>query len=203
MLFRSVDKKDNETGAHIQRMTLYSVLLARKVLELNHPDYPISERTILEIERNAAVHDIGKVGIPDAILKKPGKLTDDEWEVMRTHPIIGGDIFKSIREGLSAFDPDLYKIAEEITRYHHEKWNGKGYPYGLTGLDIPLVARIVTVADVFDAISSKRVYKEAFTIDDTFDTLLSMRGEALDPFLVDLFIQHRDEVLRNYSTHSE
>jgi HD-GYP domain-containing protein (c-di-GMP phosphodiesterase class II) len=198
-----VDKKDNETGAHIQRMTLYSVLLARKVLELNHPDYPISERTILEIERNAAVHDIGKVGIPDAILKKPGKLTDDEWEVMRTHPIIGGDIFKSIREGLSAFDPDLYKIAEEITRYHHEKWNGKGYPYGLTGLDIPLVARIVTVADVFDAISSKRVYKEAFTIDDTFDTLLSMRGEALDPFLVDLFIQHRDEVLRIYSTHSE
>ena len=198
-----VDKKDNETGAHIQRMTLYSVLLAKKVLALNHPDYPITERTILEIERNAAVHDIGKVGIPDAILKKPGKLTEDEWEIMRTHPMIGGDIFKSIREGLSAFDPDLYKIAEEITRYHHEKWNGKGYPYGLKGLDIPLVARIVTVADVFDAISSKRVYKEAFSIDATFETLMTMRGETLDPFLVDLFIQHKDDVLCIYNAHTE
>jgi HD-GYP domain-containing protein (c-di-GMP phosphodiesterase class II) len=198
-----VDKKDNETGAHIQRMTQYSVLLAKKVLELNHPDYPITERTILEIERNAAVHDIGKVGIPDAILKKPGQLTDDEWEIMRTHPMIGGDIFKSIRDGLSAFDPELYKIAEEITRYHHEKWNGKGYPYGLSGHDIPLVARIVTVADVFDAISSKRVYKDAFTIEDTFDTLMTMRGETLDPFLVDLFIQHKDDVLHIYNAHNE
>jgi response regulator RpfG family c-di-GMP phosphodiesterase len=198
-----VDKKDNETGAHIQRMTQYSVLLAKKVHQLNPPDYAISERTILEIERNAAVHDIGKVGIPDAILKKPGKLTDDEWEIMRTHPMIGGDIFKSIRDGLSAFDPELYKIAEEITRYHHEKWNGKGYPYGLKGHDIPLVARIVTVADVFDAISSKRVYKEAFTIDDTFEMLMNMRGETLDPFLVDLFIQHKDEILRIYHAHND
>jgi len=197
------DKKDNETGAHIQRMTQYSVLLAKKVLDLKHPDYPITERTILEIERNAAVHDIGKVGIPDAILKKPGKLTDDEWEIMRTHPMIGGDIFKSIRDGLSAFDPELYKIAEEITRYHHEKWNGKGYPYGLSGHNIPIVARIVTVADVFDAISSKRVYKDAFTIDDTFETLMTMRGETLDPFLVDLFIQHKDVVLRIYNAHNE
>lgn len=198
-----VDKKDNETGAHIQRMTLYSIVLAKKVLELNHPDYPITERTILEIERNAAVHDIGKVGIPDAILKKPGKLTDDEWEIMRTHPMIGGDIFKSIRDGLNAFDPELYKVAEEITRYHHEKWNGKGYPYGLKGLEIPLVARIVTVADVFDAISSKRVYKEAFTINDTFEMLKTMRGETLDPNLVDLFIQHKDEVLAIYHAHND
>ena len=198
-----VDKKDNETGAHIQRMTQYSVLLAKKVLDLHHPDYPITERTILEIERNAAVHDIGKVGIPDAILKKPGKLTDDEWAIMRTHPMIGGDIFKSIRDGLSAFDPELYKIAEEITRYHHEKWNGKGYPYGLQGHDIPLVARIVTVADVFDAISSKRVYKEAFTIEDTFEMLKTMREETLDPFLVDLFIQNKADVLRIYHAHND
>jgi len=190
-----VDKKDNETGDHILRMVRYSTLLARKLLERNLPDYPINERMILEIERSAAVHDIGKVGIPDAILKKPGKLTDEEWEIMRTHPQIGGDIFMSIREGLSVFDPELYKVSEEITRYHHEKWNGKGYPYGLKGQEIPLVARIVTVADVFDAISSKRVYKDAFGLEAAFELLQSMRGETLDPVLVDIFMQSRKEII--------
>lgn len=190
-----VDKKDNETGDHILRMVRYSTLLARKLFEQNLPDYPVNERMILEIERSAAVHDIGKVGIPDAILKKPGKLTDDEWEIMRTHPRIGGDIFMSIRDGLSVFDPELYKVSEEITRYHHEKWNGKGYPYGLKGHEIPLVARIVTVADVFDAISSKRVYKDAFDLEASFELLQSMRGETLDPTLVDIFMQSRKEIV--------
>ena len=196
-----VDKKDNETGQHINRMVNYSTLLAQKLVEKNHPDYPINDKIVLEIERNAAVHDIGKVGIPDSILKKPGKLTDEEWEIMRTHPIIGGDIFKSMREGLKAFDPELYKVSEEITRYHHEKWNGEGYPNGLKGFEIPLVARIVSVADVFDAISNKRVYKDAFDFEKSFKMLEEMKGKNLDPFLVDLFIENSDEVLKIYQKY--
>lgn len=196
-----VEKKDNETGEHILRMVNYSTMLAYKLIEENHPDYQIQERTVLEIERNAAVHDIGKVGIPDSILKKPGKLTDEEWEIMRTHPIIGGDIFKSIREGLKVFDPELYKVSEDITRYHHEKWNGEGYPHGLKGHEIPLVARIVSVADVFDAISSKRIYKEAFDVEESFEILKSMSGINLDPFLVEIFIENKDEVLKIYEKY--
>lgn len=196
-----VEKKDNETGEHILRMVNYSTLLAYKLIEKNHPDYQIQERIVLEIERNAAVHDIGKVGIPDSILKKPGKLTDEEWEIMRTHPIIGGDIFKSIREGLKAFDPELYKVSEDITRYHHEKWNGEGYPHGLKGHEIPLVARIVAVADVFDAISSKRIYKEAFEVEESFQILKNMSGVNLDPYLVEIFIENKSEVLKIYEKY--
>ncbi len=196
-----VEKKDNETGEHISRMVKYSTLLANKLIEKNHPDYQIQEKIVLEIERNAAVHDIGKVGIPDSILKKPGKLTDEEWEIMRTHPNIGGDIFKSIRDGLKAFDPELYKVSEDITRYHHEKWNGDGYPEGLKGHDIPLVARIVSVADVFDAISSKRIYKDAFDVSESFDMLKEMKGKNLDPYLVDVFIENSEEVLKIYNKY--
>lgn len=196
-----VEKKDNETGEHILRMVNYSSLLASRLIEKNLPDYQINDRIVLEIERNAAVHDIGKVGIPDSILKKPGKLTDEEWEIMRTHPTIGGDIFKSIREGLKAFDSELYKVSEDITRYHHEKWDGTGYPNGLKGFEIPLVARIVSVADVFDAISSKRIYKDAFEINDSFDLLSSMKGKNLDPVLVDLFIENKEDVLKIYKRY--
>lgn len=193
-----VEKKDNETGEHILRMVQYSTLLARKLYVKQLPEYPITERMIMEIERSASVHDIGKVGIPDAILKKPGKLTDEEWVIMRTHPSIGADIFKSIRDGLKAFDPELYRVSEEITRSHHERWNGTGYPQGLKGHAIPLVARIVTIADVFDAITSKRVYKDAFDLDASFELLESMKGKELDPTLVDIFLKCREEVMNIY-----
>lgn len=193
-----VEKKDNETGEHILRMVRYSTLLARKIYAKQLPDYPITERMIMEIERSASVHDIGKVGIPDAILKKPGKLSDEEWIIMRTHPSIGADIFKSIRDGLKAFDPELYRVSEEITRSHHERWNGTGYPQGLKGHAIPLVARIVTIADVFDAITSKRVYKAAFDLDASFELLESMKGKELDPTLVDIFLDSREEIIDIY-----
>ena len=193
-----VEKKDNETGEHILRMVQYSSLLARQLYAKQLPDYPITERMIMEIERSASVHDIGKVGIPDAILKKPGKLTDDEWVIMRTHPTIGADIFKSIRNGLKAFDPELYRVSEEITRSHHERWNGTGYPQGLKGHEIPLGARIVTIADVFDAITSKRVCKDAFDLDASFDLLESMKGKELDPILVDIFLNSREEIMNIY-----
>lgn len=197
-----VDKKDNDTGDHIERMVRYSVMLARELKKLPvRPGYEINEKLILEIERQASSHDIGKVGIPDAILKKEGPLTKDEWENMKKHPDIGADIFKNLREGLKIFDPDFYRVAEDITRYHHEKWDGSGYPRGLSGTDIPLVARIVAIADVFDAISSKRVYKDAIEIEKTFELLEKSKGTHLDPWLVDLFLKEKDQVIDIYNRY--
>lgn len=197
-----VDKKDNSTGDHINRMVQYSVLLARALKKQPLKEgYEIDEKLILEIERQASSHDIGKIGVPDAILKKDGKLTSEEWVVMREHPVIGANVFKDLREGLKIFDPDFYRVAEDITRYHHERWDGSGYPEGLSGLAIPLVARIVAIADVFDAISSKRVYKNAYDLDTTFNIIKESKETHLDPYLVDLFLNERENIVRIYSLY--
>lgn len=198
---RLVDEKDTETGDHIQRMVQYSTIIARGVQKRNLPSYKVTDKFVMGIERNASAHDIGKVGIPDHILKKPGKLTPDEWEIMKTHAAIGSDIFKELREGLKIFDADFYKMSEEIARYHHEKWDGNGYPDGLAGLDIPLSARIVAVADVFDAITSKRVYKEAFELDQSLNIIRDSAGNHLDPVLVDVFFENLEEILSVYHRH--
>lgn len=194
-----VDKKDNDTGDHIERMVQYSTLLARELKKRQlGAGYVIDEKLILEIERQASSHDIGKIGIPDAILKKEGPLTSEEWHLMRKHPNIGADIFKDMRVSLKIFDPDFFRVAEDITRYHHERWDGTGYPSGLKGTEIPLVARLVAVADVFDAISSKRVYKEAFEIDKTFEILEKSKGSHLDPLLVDIFLEVKAKIMEIY-----
>jgi len=193
-----VESKDNDTGEHIERMVEYAVIIANGIRESNHPDYQISKRDILEIERNASSHDIGKVGIPDNILKKPGKLTSDEWTIMKTHASIGADVFAALRKDLRLFDEELFKTAEEIARCHHEKWDGSGYPNGLTGYEIPLSARIVALSDVFDALSSKRIYKTAFDFDNSIDIVLEGRGKHFDPFVVDCFIEKRDEIRKVY-----
>lgn len=200
-----VDKKDNETGGHILRMVAYSVLIAKGLMKKNIPGYEVNQKFILEIERNASSHDIGKVGIPDEILKKPGKLTPDEWEIMRAHANIGADIFKSLREGLQVFGSDFYEHAEAIARYHHERFDGTGYPEGLSGQDIPLAARIVAVADVFDALSSKRHYKDAFGLEKSLEIIQSSAGSHLDPVIVETFIEHIDEIkyIQNQSNSNE
>jgi response regulator RpfG family c-di-GMP phosphodiesterase len=195
-----VENKDNDTGDHILRMVKYSTILARAIKSRNNPDYPISEKTILEIERYAAVHDIGKVGIPDDVLKKEGKLSDQEWMTMKKHPQIGADVFKNIRVSLNAFDSGLYQVAENITRYHHERWDGLGYPHGLSKFDIPLVARIVSVADVFDALSSKRSYKEAFSFEDSAEIIKSSSNTQLDPFIVEVFFEELDQIKKVYQS---
>jgi HD-GYP domain-containing protein (c-di-GMP phosphodiesterase class II) len=171
-------------------MVKYSVAIARGLRLKKLPGYEIDRKFILEIERNASSHDIGKVGIPDSVLKKPGKLNPDEWVTMKTHAAIGADIFRDLRMGLTAFDPEFYKMAEEIARHHHEKWDGTGYPDGLKGTEIPLSARIVAIADVFDALTSKRVYKEAFSLDDSLDIIRNSRGNHLDPVIVDVFFEN-------------
>lgn len=198
-----VESKDNETGKHIERMVEYAVIIAKGVREKCHPDYQISNKDILEIERNASSHDIGKVGIPDNILKKPGKLTSDEWEIMKTHSDIGANVFAELRKSLRLFDEELFKKAEEIARSHHEKWDGSGYPNGLSGTEIPLSARIVAVSDVFDALTTKRIYKAAFDFEDSVEIILKGRGIHFDPFVVDCFIEKCDEIRKIYDLKGE
>lgn len=198
-----VDKKDNETGGHIVRMVNYSKIIAMGLLNHPNPAYQVDKKFVSEIERNASVHDIGKVGIPDAILKKPGKLTSEEFDVMKTHPEIGGEIFANLRESLRGFNENYYKIAEEITLYHHERWDGSGYPKGLRGNDIPLSARIVAIADVFDALTSERVYKKAFSFEDAIKLIEDSAGTHFDPVIVEVFLNELDGIKRIYNRYRD
>jgi len=193
-----VDRKDNETGDHILRMVRYSTIVAEGIRKMQLSSHPMDRRMILEIERHASVHDIGKVGIPDDILKKPGKLTSEEWEIMKTHVTIGGEIFSELRSDFGMFESDFYKVAEQIVKFHHEKFDGSGYPYKLRGEEIPLVARIVAIADVFDALTSERVYKKAFTFDKAMEIIEESKGHHFDPVVVDAFCQEIGEIRKVY-----
>jgi putative two-component system response regulator len=135
------------------------------------------------------MHDVGKIGVPDNILMKPGKLTDEEFEVIKTHSIIGANI-------LAHSKAEVLKLAEQIALSHHEKWNGRGYPQGLSDDNIPLAARIVGLADVFDALTSKRPYKDPYTVEVALDIIEEERGEQFDPDIVDVFLKNIDEILK-------
>lgn len=169
----AAEYRDNETGLHIIRMSKVSAELARAV------GLPESECEL--ILNSSPMHDIGKLGIPDSVLLKPGKLDAEEWEIMKTHALIGADI-------LSGGDSDLLDQASLIAMTHHEKWDGSGYPNGLKGKDIPLVGRIVSLADVFDALTSERPYKEVWPIQKAIDYIKEMSGKQFDPELVEIFI---------------
>ncbi len=195
---RIVDKKDIETGDHLLRMVKYSVIIAQSLQNLNVNSHSIDNKMILEIERNAAIHDIGKVGTPDYILKKPGKLTEEEFQIMKLHASIGGDIFKELNNEFVQFNFDFYKTAENIARYHHEKWDGTGYPEKRKQFDIPLESRIVALGDVFDAITSKRIYKEAWSFEYSVEFIKSQRGKHFDPIIVDAFMNAISEIKEVY-----
>jgi putative two-component system response regulator len=187
-LGRAAEYKDNETGLHVIRMSHYAHLLGLAA--------GMSE-TEAELLMNAApMHDIGKIGIPDQILKKPGKLTVEEFEIMRRHTTIGGEI---IGDDTS----ELLQLARVVALTHHEKWNGMGYPGGLAEEDIPRVGRIVAIADVFDALTSVRPYKKAWTVEDSFDLLKNGSGEHFDPQLVPLFIDLLPELLKVKAQYAE
>lgn len=179
-LGRAAEFKDNETGLHVIRMSHYSRILASA---LNY-----DEDWVDLIFNAAPMHDVGKIGIPESILRKPGKLTEDEWTVMKTHPVIGADI-------LGEHDDILLKTAKEIALTHHEKWDGSGYPYGLKQQEIPLSGRIIAIADVFDALTTKRPYKEPWSVEDALVLIKESAGSHFDPHLVDVFLQNIDQVL--------
>ena len=192
-----VEKKDTETGEHLDRMVEYSKFIAQLLLDHPTKDYCVDNKFVREIVNNAPVHDIGKVSIPDKILKKPGKLDAKEWEVMKTHAAVGADVFSDLKKSLEIFNHGFYTVAENITRHHHEKWNGKGYPEGIKGAEIPLEARIVAIADVFDALTSKRVYKDEFSFEKAWTILEESSGEHFDPELIKL-LKKRKKEFRNF-----
>lgn len=179
-LARAAEYRDPETGAHILRMAHYSRLIAERM--------GVSEELCDRLLSAAPMHDVGKVGTPDHILLKPGRLTDDEMVIMRRHASIGHDILK----GSSS---PMIQLAAEIALTHHEKFDGSGYPEGLAGEAIPLMGRIVAVADVFDALTSARPYKPAWEIDRAVDFMKEQRGAHFDPACVDAFFMEWDEVL--------
>ncbi|WP_117235094.1 HD-GYP domain-containing protein [Vibrio maerlii] len=180
-LGRAAEYKDNETGMHVMRMSHYCYVLARAA-GFNEED--------AELLREAApMHDVGKIGIPDAVLLKPGKLEGSEWEVMKQHVEIGVDILSSSSESA------LIDIARRVAQFHHEKWNGNGYPKGISGEDIPIEGRIAAIADVFDALTSERPYKAAWTVERAVGLLEEEKGKHFDPELVDLFIKNLPKIL--------
>ena len=175
---------DLETGNHIKRLNLYSELLANKL--------GCSKKFYEEIGRVASLHDVGKIGIDRSILKKPGKLTEEEFKVIKEHPEIGYEIIK--KSGVSV-------MAENIARYHHEKWDGSGYPCGLKGLEIPLEARIVSVVDVYDALRQKRVYKDGFTHEKAIEIIKNESGKSFDPNIVKIFLENEFKFERLFNSN--
>ncbi|MCP5510869.1 MAG: HD domain-containing protein [Leptospiraceae bacterium] len=179
-LSKAAEFRDNETGEHILRMSHYSRIIAKKI--------NLSAIEVELIYKAAPMHDIGKIGISDEILLKPGKYTEEEFEIMKSHPKIG----YSILEGSSS---ELIQKGAEIALYHHEKWDGSGYPNQLSGEDIPISGRIVAIADVFDALGSNRPYKKPWALSDIRGYLLEMKGKHFDPDLLDAFFDSWDEIL--------
>ena len=179
-LGRAAEFRDNETGLHIIRMSRYSQVLGL----LAGSDEGEADLLL----HASPMHDIGKIGIPDRILLKPGKLEPDEWEIMQTHARIGAEL-------LDGHPAPLLRMARDIALSHHEKWDGSGYPNGLKGEDIPLVGRIVAVADVFDALTSARPYKSAWPVDKALAYMGEQRGRHFDPLLVDLFLGNLDKFM--------
>jgi len=179
-LGRAAEYRDNETGMHIRRMSLFCGGLA-KSLGLNQGKCDM-------IKNSTPMHDVGKIGIPDKILLKPGKLDPDEWEIMKTHATIGAEI-------LSGSKSDILNLAQTIALTHHEKWDGSGYPKGLKGEEIPQVGRIVAICDVFDALTSIRPYKKAWSLDDSLSHLKEHTGHHFDPEMVPLFLDMVPELL--------
>ena len=171
---------DTDTGVHIWRMAAISAALARAL------KWAVDEAQILELA--AAMHDSGKIGIPDSVLKAPGKFTAEQWETMKTHAEIGYQI-------LSKSDTPVFQLAAQVAYCHHEKWDGSGYPRGLSGKDIPECARIVAIADVFDALTMVRSYKNAWSFDDAIAQLKKDSGKHFDPQMVEVFLSIISEIL--------
>ena len=190
-LIKLSESRDDDTGAHIERTASFCRLLAQKLQ--SRPEYAaeVTDAFIETIYKAAPLHDIGKVGIPDGILLKPGKLTPDEWSIMKTHVQIGYETLSQVSEQYK--QNEFLKMGIDIALYHHEKWDGSGYLQGLQGEAIPLAARIMALSDVYDALRSKRVYKDAFSHAESIEIIRSSQGSHFDPLLVDTFLQNQKE----------
>jgi len=190
------ERRDLSTGEHLKRMKSITAILAES-LHLKYPDILPTHKEVNDIIAYSPLHDVGKVAISDSILLKPGRLTDEEFAIMKTHSTQGAEILIDTRELLESGADDL-TVAVNIAAGHHEKFDGAGYPNGLKGDEIPLSARIVALADVYDALTSKRHYKEAFTHEKAMDIILNGDGrtmpEHFDPVILDVFKQCSDTI---------
>ena len=192
---------DIETGAHIVRTKLYIKILAEYMYNNGIYKNYLSSKRIEMMYRTAPLHDVGKVGIEDSILKKKGKLTPMEFEVMKSHADLGRHI---INNAISSYkENEFFIMARNIAHYHHEKWDGSGYPEGLKGEEIPIEARFMAIADVFDALVSRRVYKEPFTYERTLEIIKEGRGKHFDPLMVDAFFRVKDEFIKVAEIYSD
>ena len=189
-----VENRDGNTGGHIRRTTTYVEMLAKELKIRGLYKDELTEDYIKNLVMAAPMHDVGKIAIPDAILQKPGKLTAEEFDVMKTHAAKGGEIIKETFKSMG--DDEYEKIAYQVARFHHEKWNGKGYPEGLSRKEIPLCARIMAVADVFDAVSAKRCYRDAMPLEQCFSIIENGSGQDFDPYIADVFLDMK-EIITN------
>ncbi|CAM2850192.1 two-component system response regulator [Pseudoalteromonas atlantica] len=187
-LGRAAEYKDTDTGEHIARMSQYSKLLAL--------EFGMGEQQAELLRQAAPMHDVGKIGIPDAILLKPGRLTPDEFDHMKQHAAIGAQI-------LANSSSPLLQLAHKLAIEHHEKWDGSGYPNGLQGEQISVEGRIVAIADVFDALTSKRPYKEAWGVEEALEHMQAQAGKHFDPHLINLFVNKLDAIIAIKNTYQE
>ncbi len=185
-----IESRDVDTGQHTERTTLYVEAVANVLKEQEEFKDILTEKNIQNMSAATALHDIGKIATPDAILNKPGKLTEEEYDIIKEHSNKGGQIIQKTLHSIE--DVDFVNTAYQIAKYHHERWDGKGYPEGLKGEEIPLVARIVAVADVYDALVSKRCYKDAFEEAKALAIIKSESGHQFDPLVVGAFLKVKE-----------
>jgi putative two-component system response regulator len=187
-LAQAAEHRDNETGSHIVRMSNYALILGR-ACGMNEEECDI-------LFHATPMHDVGKLGIPDRVLLKPGKLDADEWEIMKQHTVIGAQL-------LSNSQSPVIQMGEIIALTHHERWDGSGYPNRLSGEDIPLAGRICAIVDVFDALSSKRCYKEPWPLEKVMEELRSLSGIQFDPRLIEMFDELLPVIMDVQRTHAD
>ncbi len=192
-----VENKDGSTGGHIRRSTAYVKLLAEEMKARGYYKEILTRDYIQNLCQAAPMHDIGKIGVPDAVLKKPARLTEEEFEIIKQHTLNGGKIIEETFGNLG--DKEYTRMAYQVARFHHEKWNGKGYPDGLKEREIPLCARIMAVADVFDAVSEKRCYRDAMSLDQCFAIIKDGSGQDFEPVIANTFLAVRDKVEQIHS----
>lgn len=186
-----IENRDLETGGHVARTSAYVKMLAEYAKKDGVYSKELSDHFISLLYTLAPMHDIGKITVPDSILQKPGKLTAEEFERMKEHAAVGGTVIREVLNGVT--DEEFLSLASDIATYHHEKWDGKGYPSGLEKDDIPLSARTMAIADVFDALTSERCYKDAMSPEEAFKIIDEESGSHFDPNLAEVFLRHKED----------
>ena len=198
-----VESRDQCTGDHVRKTAAYTGIIMRQLRKDGlYPDQ-LTDEFIQDVENSAPLHDVGKIQVPDAILNKPGRLTDAEFDLMKTHTTAGSDVITRAMDTVSQEDSSYLAEARNLAHYHHEKWNGCGYPDGLKGEEIPLSARIMAVADVFDALVSRRPYKDGFGFEKAMDIIRESSGSHFDPNVVRAFVEASDEVYQVMQSHMD